>query len=174
MLGFIKKVFGTKYDKDVKAIQPYVTKTNEFFGQYGSLSHDELRDKTLHFRSRIAEYLEGIDQEIQNAKDGVASESDLSLKEDLYREIDQLTKDRDKYLEEILLEILPEAFAVVKETARRFSENPEIKVTATQQDRDLAAAGKDFLEIQGDTAIYKNTWLAACLLYTSPSPRDRG
>ena len=161
MLGFIKKVFGTKYDKDVKAIQPYVTKTNEFFGQYGSLSHDELRDKTLYFRSRIAEYLEGIDQEIQNAKDGVASESDLSLKEDLYREIDQLTKDRDKYLEEILLEILPEAFAVVKETARRFSENPEIKVTATQQDRDLAAAGKDFLEIQGDTAIYKNTWLAA-------------
>ncbi len=161
MLGFIKKVFGTKYDKDVKAIQPYVTKTNEFFGQYGSLSHDELRDKTLHFRSRIAEYLEGIDQEIQNAKDRVASESDLSLKEDLYREIDQLTKDRDKYLEEILLEILPEAFAVVKETARRFSENPEIKVTATQQDRDLAAAGKDFLEIQGDTAIYKNTWLAA-------------
>ena len=161
MLGFIKKVFGTKYDKDVKSIMPYVTQTNEFFGQYGSLSNDELRDKTLYFRSRIADHLEGINQDIHNAKDKVKSETDLSLKEDIYREIDELVKDRDKHLEDVLLDILPEAFAVVKETARRFSENTEISVRATQQDRDLAAAGKDFLEIQGDTAIYKNTWMAA-------------
>ncbi len=161
MLGFIKKVFGTKYDKDVKSITPYVTQTNEFFGQYGSLSNDELRDKTLYFRSRIAEHLEGINQDIQSAKDKVKAETDLSLKEDIYREIDELVKDRDKHLEDVLLDILPEAFAVVKETAKRFSENTEIRVRATQQDRDLAAAGKDFLEIQGDTAIYKNTWMAA-------------
>lgn len=161
MLGFLKKVFGTKYDKDVKAINPYVDKTNEWFAQYETLSHDELRNKTLDFRARIKEHLEGIDKDIADAKARVQSETDLSQKEEIYRDIDALKKDRDKHLEDVLMDILPEAFAVVKETARRFSQNPEISVTATQQDRDFAAAGKDFLTINGDTAVYKNTWMAA-------------
>src|SRR5690606_9242001 len=86
--------------------------------------------------------------------------SDLELKTAHYDSIDKLTKDRDKKLEEILLEILPEAFAVVKDTARRFSENTEIRVTATDFDRDLAAR-KPNVEIDGETSIWKNTWLAA-------------
>ena len=161
MLGFLKKVFGTKYDKDVKSINPYVDKTNEWFAQYDSLSDDQLRNKTLEFRARIKEHLEGIDSDIEDAKARVQSESDLSQKEEIYRDIDALKKDRDKHLEDVLLDILPEAFAVVKETARRFSQNPEIRVAATQQDRDFAAAGKDFVTIEGDTAVYKNTWVAA-------------
>ena len=161
MLGFLKKVFGTKYDKDVKAINPYVDKTNAFFKEYGNLSDDQLRNKTFEFRERIAKHLEGIDEDIRAAKQEVDAQSDLSLKEDIYRQIDEYVKERDKHLEDVLLDILPEAFAVVKETARRFSQNPEIHVTATQQDRDLAAAGKDFVSIQGDQSVWKNSWTAA-------------
>ncbi len=161
MLGFLKKVFGTKYDKDVKAINPYVDKTNNFFDQYQSLTNDELRNKTLEFRQRIADHLSQIDEEIAQVKKTVTEEQDVSLKEDLYRQIDEYKTERDKHLEDILLDILPEAFAVVKETANRFSNNTELKVTATQQDRDLAAAGKDFLTIDGDHSIWKNSWVAA-------------
>ena len=160
MLGLLKKVFGTKYDKDVKAIQPYVDKTNEFFRSYQNLSNDQLRDKTLDFRSRIAEYLSEIDKEIASAETEAKGEQDLSQREEIYRQIDAYKKDRDKHLEEILMEILPEAFAVVKETARRFSENTELKVTATQQDKDLAA-NNSFVEIVGDQAVWKNSWTAA-------------
>ena len=161
MLKFIKKVFGTKYDKDVKEIQPYVDQTNEYFAQYQSLSHDELRNKTLEFRARIAEYLKEIDDNLAKLKSDTATEEDLSIKEEIYREIDEVKKERDEALEEVLMEILPEAFAVVKETARRFCENTEIRVTATDHDRELAAANKDFVSIKGNEAIYKNSWKAA-------------
>ena len=161
MLGFLKKVFGTKYDKDVKAINPYVTKTNEFFSQYANLSHDQLRNKTLEFRERIANHLAGINEDIARTEEEAKAEPDFSVKEELYRQIDSLKKDRDDHQEDILLEILPEAFAVVKETARRFSTNESLAVTATQQDKDLAAAGKDFLDVSGEQATYYNTWLAA-------------
>ena len=161
MLGFLKKVFGTKYDKDVKSINPYVDKTNAFFKEYGNLSDNQLRNKTLEFRKRIADHLAGIDEDINAAKQQVEAEKDLSQKEEIYRQIDEYKEDRDKHLEDVLLDILPEAFAVVKETARRFSQNSEIHVTATQQDRDLAAAGKDFISINGDQSIWKNSWMAA-------------
>ena len=161
MLRFLKKVFGTKYDKDVKAINPYVSRTNEFFSQYANLSHDELRNKTLEFRERIAQHLQGINQDIAKTEEEARSEADFAIKEDLYRQIDAYKKERDEHQEDILLEILPEAFAVVKETARRFSTNESIAVTATQQDKDLAAAGKDFLSVSGEQATYYNTWLAA-------------
>ncbi len=161
MLGFLKKVFGTKYDKDVKAINPYVTKTNAFFSQYANLSHDELRNKTLEFRERIAAHLQGINEDIAKAEAEAKSESDFAVKEDLYRQIDAYKEERDNHQEDILLEILPEAFAVVKETARRFSNNESLAVTATQQDKDLAAAGKDFLNVSGEQATYYNTWQAA-------------
>ncbi len=161
MLGFLKKVFGTKYDKDVKAIQPYVDQANGFFKEYGSLSHDALRNKTFEFRKKIADYLADTDAEIEDTQTKATQEDDLSLREELYRHIDELKKARDSKLEEILLDILPEAFAVVKETARRFSNNPELRVTATQQDKDLAAAGKDFVSVGGNESIYYNTWSAA-------------
>ena len=160
MLNVLKKVFGTKYDKDVKGIMPYVEKTNEFFLSYSNLSHDELREKTNDFRRRIKEHLAGIDADIESLKKQAAEEEDLSVREEIYGEIDNLTKDRDSHLEDILKEILPEAFAVVKETARRFSENPTLEVTATQHDRDIAAFS-DYVTIQGDKAIWQNSWTAA-------------
>jgi len=160
MLNIFKKVFGTKYDKDVKAINPYVDKTNEFFQQYQSLSFDQLRGKTLEFRGRINEYLSTIDEEIDKAKADALTEEDLGQREEIYREIDQLIKDRDKQLEEVLMDILPEAFAVVKETSRRFANNPTIEVTATDHDRELAV-NNQFVTIEGDKAIWKNSWTAA-------------
>jgi preprotein translocase subunit SecA len=160
MFNLIKKVFGTKYDKDVKAINPYVDKTNAFFQEYQSLSHDQLRNKTLEFRSRIKDYLSDIDAQITKAEQDAHNEEDLAYREDIYREIDDLKKERDKLLEEVLMDILPEAFAVVKETANRFMNNSTLEVTATGTDRDLSV-NNEFVTIEGDKAIWKNSWTAA-------------
>ena len=163
MIGVISKLFGgSKSEKDVKKILPVVDKVNQYFAQYKSLSHDELRNKSQEFRQRIAAHLATISGQIAD-KQKAAEElpvDDINGRDDLYKEIDELKKDKDKQLEVILLEILPEAFAVVKETSRRFTENPTIEVTATELDKALAVK-KDNLTIQGDKAIYKNTWTAA-------------
>src|SRR5688572_2081480 len=129
MLGIISKVFGgNKSDKDVKKIRPVVEKVNQHFAAYASLTNDELRNKTQEFRQRIKEYLKKTDDEI--AEKNKAAEdlpfNDLLGKDKIYQEVDKLKKDRDKRIEEVLETILPEAFAVVKETARRFKENAEI------------------------------------------------
>ncbi len=159
MIGIFKKIFGTKYDRDVKNMLPIVDKINELYEQYHALSNDELRQKTDHFRQTIQNGLAEIDQEIQEIKDRAASTEDFNLKDDLFQQIDELEKSRNKELEEILKEILPEAFAVVKETERRFKENTTLEVTATEHDRDLAST-KDFVYIEGDKAIWKNSWVA--------------
>jgi preprotein translocase subunit SecA len=162
MLGFVKKLFGTKYDRDVKTYLPIVDEINEEFGKLSRLSHDELRQKTLEFRERIKAYLEHIDADIAQAKEEATQEEDFHRKEELFKEVDGLVKERDKQLEQVLKDILPEAFAVVKETARRLTENPTLTVTATQFDRDLAArTGKGYVTIEGDKAIWKNQWVAA-------------
>lgn len=163
MLGFISKIFGgSKSEKDVKKIEPYVAKINDFFAAYQSLSNDQLRNKTQEFRQRIKEHLTEIDAEIAQ-KNTAAEElpfNDLLGKDTIYQEVDKLKKDRDKKIEEALEQILPEAFAVIKETARRFKENTEIISTATQLDRDLSVK-KDYISIDGDKSIFKNTWTAA-------------
>ena len=162
MLGFISKIFGgSKSEKDVKKIEPYVGKINQFFTSYQSLSNDELRSKTQEFRLRIKEHLSEIDAEIA-AKNTAAEElpfNDLMGKDSIYQEVDKLKKERDKKIEEVLKEILPEAFAVVKETARRFSFTTEIISTATQLDKDLSVK-KDYIKMDGDKCIFKNTWTA--------------
>ena len=163
MLGFISKIFGgSKSEKDVKAIMPLVTKINEFFSQYQSISNDELRNKTQEFRQRIKEYLADIDNKIAETNKNAEELpfDDLVGKDQVYQEVDKLKKDRDSQIEEILEEILPEAFAVVKETARRFKENTELVSTATELDRQFSVY-KDYVTIDGDKAIYKNTWSAA-------------
>jgi preprotein translocase subunit SecA len=163
MLGFFSKLFGgSKSEKDVKKIQPYVGKVNHFFNSYQSLTNDELRNKTQEFRQRIKEYLKEIDAEItdKNASADNLPFNDLLGKDAIYQEVDKLKKDRDKKIEEVLEIILPEAFAVVKETARRFKENSDIVATATQLDRDLSVK-KDYVSIDGDKSIFKNTWTAA-------------
>jgi len=163
MLGFISKLFGgSKSEKDVKKIEPYVAKINQFFSSYQSLSNDELRNKTQEFRQRIKEHLKEIDAEIaeRNAAAEALPFNDLLGKDAIYQEVDKLKKERDKKIEEVLEAILPEAFAVVKETARRFKESTEIVSTATQLDRDLSVK-KDYVTIDGEKSIFKNTWTAA-------------
>ena len=160
MLKFLSKLFGSKSERDVKGVQPLLNKIKEEYEKLSALTHDELRGKTLDFKQRIGNYLQDIDNEINSLKQEAEATEDMELKTSTYDKIDKLTKDRDKKLEEVLLEILPEAFAVVKETARRFTENKEIEVTASEFDREIAAR-KPNVSIQGDKAIWKNTWIAA-------------
>lgn len=162
MIGFISKIFGgNKSEKDVKVIQPLVTKINENFEVYQSLSNDELRSKTQEFRQRIQEHLKEINEQIAdtNKKAEELSFDDLVGKDTVYQEVDKLKKDRDEKIEEILKEILPEAFAVVKETARRFKENAELISQATDLDKTFSLT-KNYIIIDGDKAIYKNKWTA--------------
>ena len=168
MLKLISKLIGgNKSEKDVKQIEPLVIQINEYFQQYQSLSNDELRAKTIEFKQRIKEFLKDTDAEIESKKQAAEAlpESDIQGRDAIYREVDELKKDRDKEIEKILNEILPEAFAVVKETARRFKENEELISTATDLDRDFSVK-KDYIRIEGDKAIYKNSWMAAGNLIT--------
>lgn len=160
MFKMFKNLFGTKYDRDVKLYSPIVEEINKHFSGYENISNDALRNKSVDFKKRIADHLAGIDADIVALNDSAAKEADLNQKEVIYNQIDQLKEDRDKHLEEVLTQILPEAFAVVKETARRFSVNDVMTVTATQHDRDLAA-GKSYITIEGENAIYQTSWLAA-------------
>ena len=162
MLGIFKKIFGTKQDRDLVKYQNLVIEINQHFDSYQALSNDELRSKTLDFRERIQAYLSDIDAELDQISQQALATEDIGLKEDLFKEEDELKKRRDKALEEILQEILPEAFAVVKETARRFSSNQVIEVQATDHDRLLASkSGKTYVRVEGDRAFWKNTWMAA-------------
>ncbi|MEL6924243.1 MAG: preprotein translocase subunit SecA, partial [Bacteroidota bacterium] len=156
----VKKIFGTKYDRDVATYNPIVDEINEIFEGLHTLSNDDLRNKTQVFRERIKEHLTGIDDDLTALRKEAKEEKDFTRKEDLFREVDKLVEERDKHLEDVLREILPEAFAVVKETARRFMENETLTVSATQHDRDLAA-GKSYVTIEGDKAIFQNSWTAA-------------
>ncbi|OYW20285.1 MAG: preprotein translocase subunit SecA, partial [Sphingobacteriales bacterium 12-47-4] len=168
MIGFISKLFGgSKSEKDVKSLWPQVSRINEFFNSYQSLSHDQLRAKTTEFRERIAARLAPIDAEIaeKNAKAEGLAFNDLMGKDAIYQEVDKLKKKRDEETEAILEAILPEAFAVVKETARRFKENTTLTSTATQLDRDLSVK-RDYVKIEGDKAIHSNSWSAAGSLIT--------
>ena len=163
MLGLISKVFGgNKSEKDVKKIMPQVENAKSFFAQYETLTNDELRGKTVEFKNRIKEYLAPTDTEIQNKKESAEqlSSADIGGRDAIYKEIDELKKERDEKIEEILKELLPEAFAAVKETARRFKENESVVATATDLDREFATK-KAHVTIEGDKSIFKNTWTAA-------------
>ncbi len=162
MLNFIKKIFGSKYERDVANYEPIVHQINQVFEQLQTVSNDELRSRTLHFREQIKDHLAAIDEDIAAARVEAQDIEDLLEKEAIFQEIDALIKKRDEQLEEILKAILPEAFAVVKETARRFMHHETLEVTATQHDRDLIAnPKKSYITINGDKAIWKNKWMAA-------------
>lgn len=163
MLKFISKLFGgNKSEKDVQQLMPIIQKTNQFFQQYQSLTNDELRNKTVEFKARIQEHLKGIDAEIATEKANAEAlpEADIHGRDTIYKNIDKLRKDRDKKIEEALAIIQPEAFAVIKEAARRFKENETLVSTATTLDRELSVK-KEYVTINGDESAFKNTWTAA-------------
>ena len=162
MLGFISKIFGgSKSEKDVKTLQPIVDKINQQYNLYQSLSNDELRAKTVEFKGRIREHLQTIDAAIINQQEEAEAlpVTDMIGRDSAYQLIDKLKRDKDEQIEVILEEILPEAFAVVKETAHRFSTNDKLVSTATELDKEFSTI-KQYVKIDGDKAIYNNTWTA--------------
>lgn len=162
MLKFIAKIFGTKSEKDIKTLMPLVDKINQEYAQFAGISDDELRKKTTDIQEQINAALKGIDDQIAALHQKIEENPDLDIheKEEVFAEIDKLEEERNKDLEKVLMDVLPPAFAVVKETARRLKENKKLEVTATMHDKTIAAQ-KSNVEIQGEKAIWHNTWLAA-------------
>jgi len=158
--NLVKSIFGNKSDRDYKEMQPIVAKINAEYEKLKSLSHDQLRAKTAEFKSRIAAHLADVDNEVATLKTQAEAESDLVEKDNLYKRVDELRKDRDKKIEEVLNDILPEAFAVVKETAFRFTNNEVLEATATDFDREMAVRFGN-VNIEGDKVRYPNHWMAA-------------
>jgi len=158
--SILKAFVGDKSEKDVKAIQPLITKVKSFEGTLQALSHDELRAKTSEFKAKIQQARAEKDAKIIALKQEAEQTDDIDAREDFYVEIDTIEKEAYEISEKVLNEILPEAFAVVKETARRFKENTNITVTASPKDRELSAS-KPYITISGDNATWANSWDAA-------------
>ena len=161
LLNIISKLFGNKYDKDVKEITPIIEKINFEFSKLSTLTNDDLREKTSDFKNQITDFTSNEKQEIEELKkEANLATTPTDEKEGLYKKIDSLEELIISKTEEVLNLILPQAFAVVKETAKRFAENDEVIVTATQNDKELAAT-KDFVSITAENASYKTSWDAA-------------
>ena len=161
LLNIISKLFGNKYDKDVKEITPIIEKINFEFSKLSALTNDDLREKTSDFKNQITDFTSNEKQEIEELKkEANLATTPTDEKEGLYKKIDSLEELIITKTEEVLNLILPQAFAVVKETAKRFAENDEVIVTATQNDKELAAT-KDFVSITAENASYKTSWDAA-------------
>lgn len=158
----IAKIFGTKSDRDLKLLVPIVSQINEEFKKLESITDDELREKTNELKGIISEKLKHIDDDLEALHKTVADEPnlDISEKDEIFKKIDSLESQRDEELEIVLNDILPMAFAVVKETARRFAENKKLTVKATLLDKMLGAE-KPHIEISGETATWHNKWTAA-------------
>jgi preprotein translocase subunit SecA len=161
ILNSILKTFvGDKTKKDLNKITPLVAKINDFQKSFETLSHDELREKTLHFKSLLTEGNNIFNETINQLQKAVGKTDDLDEKEALYKQIDQENEAAQSNAETILTSILPEAFAVVKETARRFVENQQLEVTASPYDRELSQT-KAYIELKRDKALWANSWDAA-------------
>ncbi len=156
----IKAFVGDKSKKDVKELQPLVIKIKDQEKALEGLSHDELRKKTAAFKAKIAANRKEFDQQIAKLQEEVKASKDIDKNEQLYNQIDALNEEAYKVTEDTLNEILPEAFAVVKETAKRFSQNETLKVTASEFDR-LLSGTKDYVSLEDNHAIWKNSWDAA-------------
>ena len=156
----VTKIFGTKSDRDIKALMPIVDKIKAAYAQLHDISDDALRAKSAEFKQRILDFLAEIDTQISELHIQGQATEDIDEKEKFFVEIDRLQVERNKELEIVLLEVLPEAFAVIKETARRFTENKKLVVTATVEDKFIASK-KANVVIDGDKAIWHNQWLAA-------------
>ena len=157
--SILKKVFGSKADRDLKQIRPVLNKVLEAYGPIDKLSNDELRAKTEELKARLRECEAPFEKRIAEIKAKLDEDIPVHEKENLATESDKLVKDEDAEIEKVLEEILPEAFAIMKSTARRFKENATIEVTANDFDRALSI-NHDFVRIEGDKAVYQNHWIA--------------
>ncbi|AUS04246.1 preprotein translocase subunit SecA [Pseudotamlana carrageenivorans] len=161
LLNSVLKVFvGDKSKQDVKAITPIVSKIKTFESALEALTHDQLRAKTAEFKAKIAEANKDIDNQIANLTLEAENTEDIDKREDLYLDIDKLKDEAYEITQKVLNDILPEAFAVVKETAKRFVHNTSISVTANEFDR-LISSEKDYVVLEGDQAVWANSWDAA-------------
>jgi len=158
--SLIKIFVGDKAKNDLKAIQPIVEKIKTYASQLENISNDELRAKTIEFKQRIKDARAQFDNKIAELEAQANATDDIDAKEDLYAEVDKLNGEAYQASEKALNEILPEAFATMKETTRRFANNETITVTATEHDRELSAT-HDYVTIEGDKAVWKNHWDAA-------------
>ena len=157
--SILKKVFGSKADRDLKQIRPVLNKVLEAYGPIDNLSNDELRAKTEELKARLRECEAPFEKRIAEIKAKLDEDIPVHEKENLATESDKLVKDEDAEIEKVLEEILPEAFAIMKSTARRFKENATIEVAANDFDRALSI-NHDFVHIEGDKAVYQNHWIA--------------
>ncbi|PID91853.1 MAG: preprotein translocase subunit SecA [Bacteroidetes bacterium] len=156
----IGKFLGNKADRDMREISPYVDMVKVAYEEVCKLDHDALRSRSESLKQKVADYVSGENDRLETLKSRADDpDVDVSEKEGLYKEIDSLGELIDEKYEEVLNEILPEAFAIVKDTARRFKENEEIEVSARDYDRTLAASRESVL-IKGDKAVWKNSWMA--------------
>lgn len=163
-MNFLNKVLkgflGDKNANDLKEVKKVVAKIKSIEPNIGQLSDDGLREKTAEFKEKIKSASANVTSQIEQLRNQIENSSNVDEKEALFGRIEGLKKEAYEKEEIVLNQILPEAFALIKETAKRWAQNGEIRVTATDWDRQLVGMGKDFLEIQGDTAIWKNKWNA--------------
>ena len=166
MANFLSKLFGTKSDRDLKEVKPYLDATLKVYPEIQKLTNDQLRAKTIEFKERIRKEVESEENELATLRQRIEEEYDMPIdeKEEIYKRIDKLEKDSYDKTQKVLNDILPEAFSVVKETARRFAENSEVVVTATDHDRELAVKRDSVNIVTGDDgqdkAVYQNQWMA--------------
>lgn len=162
MFDFLKKLFGTKSEKDIKNLESKVQEINSIYSSLNSITNNDLRQKSSALKNKLQEAIKDKAEKISSIKSQIANEPsmDVNSKEDFYKEIDELEKEITTELEKTLTEILPEAFAILKETARRFKENAELEVDANDTDKNFASKFKNIL-VNGNKAIYKNKWMAA-------------
>ncbi|MFV0418922.1 MAG: preprotein translocase subunit SecA [Dysgonomonas sp.] len=155
---FLTSLFGNKSQRDLKEINPHVERIKAIYPEIERLSHDELRAKTIEIKEQIQDYVATEKNRIAELKATIET-LEIDQREETWAEVDKLEKEVTEKYEEILEKVLPEVFSVIKETARRFTENEEFEVTATDFDRELAST-HDFVRIEGDKAIYQNHWVA--------------
>ncbi|MAV00807.1 MAG: preprotein translocase subunit SecA [Flavobacteriaceae bacterium] len=158
--SILKLFVGDKAKKDVKLILPIVEEIKSFEDEISKLNDNELREQTQNFKSEINSSINEIKEQIKQLKDDVDKTKDFDKKEDLYNQIDNLEEECYKTTEDTLNKILPKAFAVIKETAKRFFNNKEITVKATAFDREISS-NKDYVQLNQDNAVWKNSWDAA-------------
>ena len=161
MANFLASLFGNKSQRDLKELKPILESCLKAYETIKTLSNDNLRAKTQEFKDIIASEIETQEKEVSVIKERLDNELDMpvSEKQHLYDKLENLEKEIYDKTQKVLNEILPDAFAVIKETAKRFTENDKVEVTASDYDKDLSAI-KDNVNIVGDKAYYDNTWMA--------------